>query len=284
VARRPNDPKECLSAADADRFRRQVTKEIATKITLIQNPGLGEFKIRDINDDINKKLRLKYKWEDRIIELGGPDYHKFAPKMLDRTGREIPGMHGYKYFGAAKDLPGVRELFEPEPIDTGKKTRAELMKNIDADYYGYLDDDDGLLMPLEAEQEEKLIRKAVAEWKANKNNQSEAEQMLRRHQRDNDPDRNIYIMDDESDDEPDVVAPAAGQIDQTGGEVRLDFRSEPVHIDQPTVPTQVEVEEAIIRRKKMELLQKYASDTLVEQSHQASILLGIEPASSSARV
>jgi pre-mRNA-splicing factor ISY1 len=37
VAKRPNDPKECLSATDADRFRRQITKEIATKITLIQN-------------------------------------------------------------------------------------------------------------------------------------------------------------------------------------------------------------------------------------------------------
>ena len=39
----------------------------------------------------------------------------------------------------------------------------------------------------------------------------------------------------------DFQAPLAGQIDQTGGEVRLDFRSEPVHIEQPTVPTQVEV-------------------------------------------
>lgn len=31
-----------------------------------------------------------------------------------------------------------------------RKTRAELIKNVDADYYGYLDDDDGLLVPLEA--------------------------------------------------------------------------------------------------------------------------------------
>jgi hypothetical protein len=34
--------------------------------------------------------------------------------MLDYEGREIPGNRGYKYFGAAKDLPGVRELFEQE--------------------------------------------------------------------------------------------------------------------------------------------------------------------------
>jgi pre-mRNA-splicing factor ISY1 len=33
---------------------------------------------------------------------------------LDKEGREAPGSRGYKYFGAAKDLPGVKELFEQE--------------------------------------------------------------------------------------------------------------------------------------------------------------------------
>ena len=32
--------------------------------------------------------------------------------MLDHEGKEVPGNRGYKYFGAARDLPGVRELFE----------------------------------------------------------------------------------------------------------------------------------------------------------------------------
>jgi len=41
---------------------------------------------------------------------GGPDYKKIGPKMLDHDGKEVPGNRGYKYFGAAKDLPGVREL------------------------------------------------------------------------------------------------------------------------------------------------------------------------------
>lgn len=34
--------------------------------------------------------------------------------MLDHEGKEVPGNRGYKYFGAARDLPGVRELFEKE--------------------------------------------------------------------------------------------------------------------------------------------------------------------------
>lgn len=58
--------------------------------------GLGEYKIRDLNDEINKLLRLKSRWEDRIKELGGADWKKIAPKMLDREGREIPGAWGYK--------------------------------------------------------------------------------------------------------------------------------------------------------------------------------------------
>lgn len=39
-----------------------------------ESAGLGEFKIRDMNDEINKLLREKGHWEVRIKELGGPDY------------------------------------------------------------------------------------------------------------------------------------------------------------------------------------------------------------------
>ena len=70
-----------------------------------------------------------------------------------REGKEVPGNRGYKYFGAARDLPGVRELFETETAPSGKKTRAELMKEVDAQYYGFRDDDDGMLVPLEVEAE-----------------------------------------------------------------------------------------------------------------------------------
>lgn len=68
--------------------------------------GLGEFRIRDLNDEINKLLREKGHWEAQIKELGGPDYQKVGPRMLDHEGKEVPGNRGYKYFGAAKDLPG----------------------------------------------------------------------------------------------------------------------------------------------------------------------------------
>lgn len=72
---------------------------------------------------------------------------------------QVAGSRGYKYFGAARDLPGVRELFEGQTVVQPKKTRAELMKDIDSIYYGFLDDDDERLVPLEVEAEKSAVRR-----------------------------------------------------------------------------------------------------------------------------
>jgi pre-mRNA-splicing factor ISY1 len=50
--------------------------------------------------------------------MGGPDYSKVGPKVTDSEGRAVGEAQGrgpgYRYFGAAKQLPGVKELFEKE--------------------------------------------------------------------------------------------------------------------------------------------------------------------------
>lgn len=227
-------------------------REIAKKVAQIQNAGLGEFRIRDLNDEINKLLREKGHWEDRIKELGGPDYGKVGPKMLDQEGREVPGNRGYKYFGAAKDLPGVRELFEQEPPPPPRRTRAEIMRDIDADYYGYRDDDDGVLMPLEQEQEKAAIAKAVRQWKANKKGSQGDEE-------------NIYAVRESDEEEDDDMAGA-----EDGAEEQTRF------IAHVPVPSQKEVEEALVRRKKLELLEKYASEVLQQESEEVKEMLGIQ--------
>ena len=51
-------------------------------------------RIRDLNDEINKLIREKGHWEVRIVELGGPDYAKAAPKVQDSQGFEIQGATG----------------------------------------------------------------------------------------------------------------------------------------------------------------------------------------------
>ena len=91
--------------------------------------GLSDYEIRDLNDEINKLMREKRHWENQIIALGGANYRRNVA-MLDSEGKEVPGTKGYKcddyhsvrfpvlklhsfrYFGRAKDLPGVKELFE----------------------------------------------------------------------------------------------------------------------------------------------------------------------------
>ncbi|EHH21033.1 hypothetical protein EGK_04009, partial [Macaca mulatta] len=257
--RRPFLASECTELPKAEKWRRQIIGEISKKVAQIQNAGLGEFRIRDLNDEINKLLREKGHWEVRIKELGGPDYGKVGPKMLDHEGKEVPGNRGYKYFGAAKDLPGVRELFEKEPLPPPRKTRAELMKAIDFEYYGYLDEDDGVIVPLEQEYEKKLRAELVEKWKA------EREARLARGEKEEEEEEeeeiNIYAVTEEESDEE-------GSQEKGGDDGQQKF------IAHVPVPSQQEIEEALVRRKKMELLQKYASETLQAQSEEARRLLG----------
>jgi len=52
-------------------------------------------------------------------------------------GVSIFGADGYKYFGAAKNLPKVREMLQKEvPIQAPKASLKEMSKNLDAEYLG----------------------------------------------------------------------------------------------------------------------------------------------------
>lgn len=252
--KRPFLATECNDLQEAEKWRRQVIKDVSKRVAQIQNAGLGEFRIRDLNDEINKLLREKRHWEDRIIELGGPDYAKVGPKMLDSEGKELPGNRGYKYFGAAKDLPGVRELFEQEPPKPVRKTRAELYKDIDADYYGYRDEDDGVVVPLEMEVEQRAIAEAVKDWQEKKK---------------------LGEVQGEETEEADIYpAEEAGEAadDDATSEKPMSSDSFVSHVP---VPSQQDVEEMLVRRKKRELLERYASDLLMSQSQEAKTLMGL---------
>ncbi|CAG5117341.1 unnamed protein product [Candidula unifasciata] len=264
--RRPYLATDCDNLQEAEKWRRQIIGEISRKVAQIQNAGLGEFKLRDLNDEINKLLREKGHWEDRIKELGGPDYKKTGPKMLDSDGKEVPGNKGYKYFGAAKDLPGVRELFEQEPPPPPRKTRAELMKDIDADYYGYRDEDDGIIVPLELEAEKKAIKAKVRDWKEKQNKiktgEIPEEQVT---EMETEPVPADMVSEDEDSDE---------DFDSTQDAVVNDLDKQRFIAHVP-VPSQKEIEEALLHRKKMELLQRYASDSLQEEEMEAKEMLGV---------
>ncbi|KAI9305276.1 pre-mRNA-splicing factor ISY1 [Cunninghamella echinulata] len=150
------------NVGECEKWRREVMREISRSVSKIQDSTLSDYQVRDLNDYINKMMREKYHWEKRIKELGGPNY-SVAPKMLDNEGKEVPGSRGYKYFGRARDLPGVRELFEQEATGPVGISRTEMYKNIDADYYGYRDEEDGVLLEIEKQYEEQLVEKLSKE-------------------------------------------------------------------------------------------------------------------------
>lgn len=247
VERRPTVPADERDLRKAEKWRNQVIREIAKKVTQIQNAGLGEFKIRDINDEINKLLREKSSWEDQILVLNGPDYKKLGPKLLDKEGKEAPGSRGYKYFGAAKDLPGVKELFEQEVAPT-RKNRAELMREIDADYYGYLDDYDNLLVEQEEKCEKEARRLKIEAFKNNK-------------QSDNMETDEIVPSEDEEEDDKEK---SSDDEDDQIQSIYQENTKRAHKIKKSHIPSMHEVEEAILEQKKKALLSMYVSDELQE--------------------
>jgi len=215
--RRPALADQCGTLGAAEKWRRQVIKEITKAVTVIQNAALGEHRIRDLNDKINKLLREKKHWERRIKELNGPDYADVNQSIT--TNAISSG--GYMYFGAAKDLPGVREQLEvrKKNVDHRRK-RWELHRLIDYDYFGFGDDDDGLLIEKENIAEKKAIEHKVNLWK-------EAQRKAG---------KDGYIMP---------------LKDDVHGEV-TSFVS---------LPSAAEIRKEILRKKKEEILKKYTEDT-----------------------
>ncbi|KUF81145.1 Pre-mRNA-splicing factor ISY1 [Phytophthora nicotianae] len=162
--RRPYLASQCDNLKEAERWRRQIIREISKKVADIQNAGSSEHVIRDLNDEINKRIREKRHWERRIVQLGGPDYSKSQPQAYDADGTPVSSVGGYKYFGAAKNLPGVRELFQTEEIEPRKRTRQDMYKHIEPDYYGFRDDEDEQQLKDEEEAEYKLRQRAIDGW------------------------------------------------------------------------------------------------------------------------
>ena len=227
-SQRPYLSTECTNVPDCEMYRNQIIKEISKKVSLIQNEGLEEHRVRDLNDAINKLMREKGHWERQIKTLGGPDYFKLAPKLLDEDAEEVVPGKGYKYYGAAKRLPGVRDLFKKAAPEKVKRTRHEIFKTIDADYYGYRDDDDGVLVKLESEAEAGLLQAKIAKWEEGR---------------------------------------AARQAAGTGQEQEEEAEEEAAQfVAHVEVPDQAAVQQAILARRKRELLASLAAGKEQEEA------------------
>ena len=99
-----------------------------------------------------------------------------------------------------------------------EKTRGELLRNVDADYYGYRDEEDGTLLEFEEEQEEIAMQKALEDAQ----------------------DGEEYGMQ------------VDGESERTQSLGTL------------YVPSQKEVEEYLVKRRKQAILDRFVSDDLVQ--------------------
>ncbi|EMS61493.1 hypothetical protein TRIUR3_23106 [Triticum urartu] len=261
-----------------------ILREIGAKLAEIQNEGLGEHCLRDLNDEINKLLRERSHWERRILELGGRDYSRSsnAALMTDLDGNivAIPNPSGrgpgYRYFGAAKKLPGVRELFDKPPEVRKRRTRYEIHKRINAGYYGYYDDEDGVLEPLEAAAEKRMRDEVVTEWHRVERVRREAM-------------KNVVSGE---------VAAAGGRGGEAATEVLFEEVEEEVEeerrleeermerekgeeagrefVAHVPLPDEKEIERMVLEQKKKELLSKYTSDTLQGEQKEAKEMLNVQ--------
>lgn len=266
--RRPYLASEVKILSDAEKWRRQVIGEITRKVADIQNAGLGEARIRDLNDEINKLLREKGHWERQIKALGGPDYALTAPKLFDGSseGKEVPGSGGYRYFGAAKDLPGVKELFAFGEAPKKARTRGEIFKGLTPDYYGYRDEDnDPTLLAAEEEATKKIVEAKMKE-------QDEARQAKRRKIEEEKEaavktstsslvaggagasiaaglvaDEYSKKMQEDEDDDDDDLAEAEGFVGSAAFKALV------------PLPSQKEIEAALLEKKRQALMAKYLS-------------------------
>lgn len=146
---RPRAVQKVSTLKDAEAWRKQVLTEINQKVMKIQDVSLSDYQLRDLNDEINKLMRERVAWEYRIKELGGADYKMSSSSKI--AGGVV--IRGYRYFGRAKELPGVKELLEKQQTEQKEKQQMknkmknnaqklkELEQRVGLEYYGYRDEE-----------------------------------------------------------------------------------------------------------------------------------------------
>eukprot|EP00924_Labyrinthula_sp_SR-Ha-C_P016348 maker-scaffold_6-snap-gene-0.55-mRNA-1 protein AED:0.01 eAED:0.01 QI:56/1/1/1/1/1/3/901/232 len=130
---KPKIPAHTTSIEEARAGRKKTVGFMLQKAEMLNDRTLGEYRLRELNEEMNTLIKQKENWERRIVKLGGKDLSRI--RILDDEGQGISGSEGFKYFGAARDLPGVRELLNQD-FSVPKRRRLD-PKNLDLDYFGF---------------------------------------------------------------------------------------------------------------------------------------------------
>ena len=135
-----------------------------------------------------------------------------------------------------------------------KRTKSDIVRLIDADYYGFRDDDDGVLEALEHEAEKIAVAKAVAEWESSRFEREQAQGSV----------KPVAMKDSETEEDEEDAFLAESIAPEE------DLKA---HV---AVPDMKDMENAVVERKKQELMARYASQGLVQNEQEAKQLLNIK--------
>ena len=274
---------QAKTLADAEKWRADVTKEIGRKVQEIQNEGLDEGTLRDLNDAINKLVRTRWHWERRVKELGG------AKSTVAQTGDSEQPADGrtYRYYGAAKNLPGVRELMVAQAKKEVRRNRKDLYKIIDGDYYGFRDEEDGVLLAVEAAAEKEAIAEACAAWDAAKAAGESAAAAAGCFEVDDGPGARVeasagnheeQVREVIASDSPARVPPHSTDsfvIVCTPCPLLLQAAADAALVDvEAALPDAAQIEAMVVQQRKRALMAAYASEDLAEQESDAKRLMG----------
>ncbi|KAJ7655974.1 pre-mRNA-splicing factor ISY1 [Mycena polygramma] len=250
---RPRMASACKSLRDCERWRGELLREISRKVAKIQDAGLSDYEVRDLNDEINKQMREKRHWENQIVALGGANYRRNVA-MLDDDGKEVPGTKGYKYFGRAKELPGVRELFmgrkkEDEEENLAQAFYGKFQAQTPA-YYGDMDEADGTLLAYENAAQEDEFADAANELRAALGLAADAP-VPRPSTEDAPKDADVDMADSD--------APPTAESHARAAAAFISFLT-PEMLMAPTLPTPAETEAVLLALRKRALVEEYFGD------------------------
>jgi pre-mRNA-splicing factor ISY1 len=114
---------------------------------------------------------------------------------------------------------------------------------IDADYYGFRDEEDGILQRVEAEAEGPMRRQAIEEWE-----EREAERQA-------------------------AFAAVGGGMPEGGDAAAAAEQTAPQFVAYVPLPDQKEIEQKVLESKKQQLLSQYISTEEAAKQQQARELL-----------
>ena len=201
-------------------------------------------------------MQEKGRWEERIRTLGGPDYKKNNSQVLDADGLELPGTGDYKYYGVAKDLPKVRELFEKDKPQAPAKRYEDLNKKVGYAYFKFNQRDDPNIVSKEQEIETHLRNEAIAEFKEKHKEYLAVKKRIKIGENEEHEIREGEDSED-LDDFENIHENAALPL-ATSNE-----------LDVPI--TQNDIKKLILQKKKEALIKKYASEAMEGQDGNAKM-------------